>query len=634
MLTSISFAICLDHMPVARTTNSHSIFPKLVSTPTILLFFVNILYGQEVTLYRVNVEGNTTTSDKMIKYSAGLRDGTQIQRSDISTALTRLWDLGLFDDVNIVLNNDSEYGVEITIQVEESPTLNNILFEGVSVRESRFTEKIDLKIGKRIRPNSLDAAVKKITEIYQEDGYFDVEVSSTIEVPQDTLVRAAYARDVIFQVKENEKYRLKNIQFTGNDNFSARKLKKELKDTKERKWWAFWVKNLNEKTFDEDKKALALFYQNEGYRDFQVVSDTLMVDRENFSLTLVLSLEEGEQYHYRNITFEGNEIADESTLKQLLKIEKGDAYSEKDFTKSVYEDMMSVYQDKGYIFSSVNPEIIPSGPDSLDINFVFNEGSKVYIENIFVSGNNKTRENVIRRELKLFPGDVFNKSKLMRSQRDIWILNYFDNVIPDVNPISEDKVDLDFVVQEKKSTQRINANLGFTGEYGITGGAGVEFDNFMGRGQKFNVGLSTGTNFSLYSNQEPSKYRSLNISFQDPMINDSPYLVGASIFYSYRGSSTNYYFPLDFTVAGAVASFGRRLEWPDDFFRVMWSVKLMEKQYQGTQADIDQYIGGLDTTRGISLSHMFSRDSRNRAEFPTSGSRFHRENTYSGGFLG
>ena len=133
----------------------------------ILLCFASILYGQEVTLYRVNIEGNTTTSDKMIKYSAGLRDGTQIQRSDISTALTRLWDLGLFDDVNIVLNNDSEYGVEITIQVEESPTLNNILFEGITVRESRFTEKIDLKIGQRIRPNSLAAAAKKITEIYE-----------------------------------------------------------------------------------------------------------------------------------------------------------------------------------------------------------------------------------------------------------------------------------------------------------------------------------------------------------------------------------------------------------------------------------------------------------------------------------
>ena len=600
----------------------------------ILLLFVNTLYGQEVNLYRVNIEGNTTTSDKMIKYSAGLRDGTQIQRSDISAAVTRLWDLGLFSDVNIVLNNDSEYGVEITIIVEESPTLNQVLFEGISARETRFTEKIDLKTGQRIRPSSLDAATKKIKEIYREDGYFDVEVESTIEVPQDTLVRTSYARDVVFSVIENEKYRLENITFEGNSHFSERKLKKELKETKERKWWSFWVKSFDEKTFEEDKTALALFYQNEGYRDFQVLSDTLMVDKENSSLTLELFIDEGEQYHYRQFTFEGNEIADEATLRQLLKIQEGDTYSEEDFTKSVYENMMSVYQDKGYIFSNVTPEIIPFGSDSLDINFVFTEGSKVYIENIFVSGNDKTRENVIRRELKLFPGDVFNRSKLMRSQRDIWILNYFDNVIPDVSPISDDRVNLDFVVQEKKSTQRINANLGFTGEYGITGGAGVEFDNFMGRGQKFNVGLSTGTNFSVYSNQEPSKYKSLNISFQDPMINDSPYLVGASIFYSYRGSSTNYYFPLDFTVAGAVTSFGRRLDWPDDFFRVMWSAKIMEKQYEGTQEDIDSYIGGLDKTRGLSFSQMLSRDSRNRAEFPTGGSRFQIENTYSGGILG
>ena len=195
-----------------------------------LLFFVNILYAQEVTLYRVNIEGNTTTSDKMIKYSAGLRDGTQIQRSDISTALTRLWDLGLFNDIDITLNNDSEYGVEITIKVEESPTLNKVLFEGISARESRFTEKIELRMGQRIRPNSLDAAAKKITEIYKEDGYFDVEVDARIEVPTDTLVRTGYARDVIFSVQENEKFRLKNIEFVGNDNFSARKLKKELTD--------------------------------------------------------------------------------------------------------------------------------------------------------------------------------------------------------------------------------------------------------------------------------------------------------------------------------------------------------------------------------------------------------------------
>ena len=592
------------------------------------------LVAQDVTLYRVNVEGNTTTSDKMIKYSAGLRDGTEIQRSDISTAITRLWDLGLFDDIDIVLNNESQYGVEITIKVSESPILNQILFDGMTVREARFKEKIELKSGQRIKPNSLEKASRKITEIYKEDGFFNVEVVPTIIVPQDTIVRVDYARDILFTIKENKKYRLKNVVFDGNESFSDRKLRKELTNTKQRKWWTFWVKSFDPKTFNEDKEALLAFYQNEGHRDFRVLSDTLLVDEETSELTLQINVEEGPKYHFRKFIFEGNQIAKESDLKRLLGLKEGDIFAKDQFDKSVFETMMSIYQDKGYIFSNVSPEIVPYGADSLDVKFVFNEGNKVYVENIFVSGNEKTRENVIRRELKLYPGDVFSRSKLMRSQRDIWILNYFDNVIPDVTPISDDKVNLDFVVEEKKSTQRINANLGFTGEYGITGGAGVEFDNFRGKGQKLNIGASTGTNFSVYTTQEPSKYKSLNISFQDPMINDSPYLVGASIFYSFRGSSTNYYFPLDFTVGGAVASFGRRLEWPDDFFRVMWSAKFMQKEYEGSQEDIDNYIGGLQKTRGISLSQVLSRDSRNRAEFPTNGSTFILENTYSGGFLG
>ena len=540
-------------------------------------FFAN-LFAQNVTLYRVNVEGNTTTSDKMIKYSAGLRDGTEIQRSDISTAITRLWDLGLFDDVNIVLNNESQYGVEITIKVSESPILNQVLFDGMTVREARFKEKIELKSGQRIKPNSLEKASRKITEMYKGRWVFQCRGYSNSRRSPGYNCSCRFCKRCFIYIKENKKYRLKNVVFEGNNSFSDRKLRKELTNTKQRKWWTFWVKSFDPKTFNEDKETLLAFYQNEGHRDFRVLSDTLLIDEENSALTLQINVEEGPKYYFRKFTFEGNQIAEENDLKRLLGLQEGDMFSKEQFDKSVFETMMSIYQDKGYIFSNVSPEVVPFGTDSLDVKFVFNEGNKVFVENIFVSGNEKTRENVIRRELKLYPGDVFSRSKLMRSQRDIWILNYFDNVIPDVTPISDDKVNLDFVVEEKKSTQRINANLGFTGEYGITGGAGVEFDNFRGKGQKLNIGASTGTNFSVYTTQEPSKYKSLNISFQDPMINDSPYLVGASIFYSFRGSSTNYYFPLDFTVGGAVASFGRRLEWPDDFFRVMWSAKVYAKR--------------------------------------------------------
>ena len=146
--------------------------------------FVTQLFSQEVTLYRVNVIGNKTTSDKMIKYSAGLRDGTQIQRSDISTAVTRLWDLGLFDDISISLNNESQYGVEITIDVVESPVLNNFRFEGITIRENRLTDKMVLKQGQRIKPNSADQAIRIIEDIYKEDGYFNVHVSSNIVAPK------------------------------------------------------------------------------------------------------------------------------------------------------------------------------------------------------------------------------------------------------------------------------------------------------------------------------------------------------------------------------------------------------------------------------------------------------------------
>ena len=139
------------------------------------------------------------------------------------------------------------------------------------------------------------------------------------------------------------------------------------------------------------------FYQNNGHRDFRVLSDTLLVDEESASLTLQINIDEGSKYYFRNFSFEGNQIAEENELRQLLGISEGSLFSKQQFNKSVYENMMSVYQDKGYIFSNVTPEIVPSGKDSLDVKFIFNEGNKVFVENIFISGNDKTREHVIRR---------------------------------------------------------------------------------------------------------------------------------------------------------------------------------------------------------------------------------------------
>jgi len=289
--------------------------------------------------------------------------------------------------------------------------------------------------------------------------------------------------------------------------------------------------------------------------------------------------------------------------------------------------------DRGYIYSRVEPLVTPVGVDSLDVHFRISENHKVFVRNIMIGGNSKTRENVIRRELRIFPGDVFSREKLIRSQQAAWMLNYFSNVVPDVVPVDEDQVDLDIVVEEK-SADRANANIGFTGEYGMTGGGGLEFNNFRGMGQRLMFSFNTGTNYSIYTTSTPSKYQSISLSFTDPMVYDTPNLIGFSIYYSFRGASTNYYFPLDFTAKGGSVTWGRRFRWPDDYFRGNWALRGVEKEYSGDQADLDRYVKGLNVSRGINLTQIISRDSRNRPEFPTLGSLFSLETTLSGGPLG
>jgi outer membrane protein insertion porin family len=228
---------------------------KTTAKLSLVLLFFSAIFSQDVSLYRVNVVGNLTTSDKMIKYSSGLRDGSKIQRADISSAVTRLWDLGLFNDINIYLNNESEYGVEITIEVVEAPILNNIIFSGISIREGRLRDKIEIAKGQRVRPNDIENSIKIIKNLYKEDGYYNVEVSASLEEPKEIVVQTKFPRDLVFSVQNNNKYKLSNIVFEGNNSFSQRKLRKELTNTKQKKWWAFWVKNYDAKTFEEDKDA-------------------------------------------------------------------------------------------------------------------------------------------------------------------------------------------------------------------------------------------------------------------------------------------------------------------------------------------------------------------------------------------
>ncbi len=608
----------------------------------ISILFLSALFAQQedLKINTLKIEGNDLTSESMIRYTAGLNEGSIIAPGDFSRAVKRLWQLGLFSDVQIKMESESSDGLDLVIVLVENFILGDVKYEGnKKIKDKKFDEELGLRKGMRIQPNLPNKTITKMKDLYAEDGYLLADIDHKLETPKDNKdsddLKNEKTRDLVFMIKENKKVKLRQIIFEGNEQFSSFRLRRQLENTKMQRWYLFWRSNFDEKKFEEDKLALVNFYHNEGFRDASIISDSVYYNETKKSMNILIRINEGPQYHYRNFSWEGQSLYTEQELGRALDLNSGEKYNEEEFNIAVFERMHGLYMDKGYIYSNIVPKFTPVGKDSLDIHFEITENHKVYVRNIYVYGNDKTRENVIRRELHVFPGDVFNRQLLQRSARELFILNYFGNVIPDVVPVDEDEIDLDITVEEK-SSDRANANVGYSGVYGLMGGGGVEFNNFRGLGQQLVMSYQVGSQRSLnyYSPNQGSKYESFSIRFMDPMIFDTPNRVGFSFYNSFRGSSTGYGIPINIQVVGGSVQWGRRFKWPDDYFRGYWVLNSSVKNYEGSQSDIDTYAAGLDQTRGLSITQVLARDSRDRPEFTTRGSRFTWETTLSGGPFG
>jgi len=594
----------------------------------------------DITLVNVNVEGNAVTSENTILFTAGLREGQTISQAEFPRAIKRLWQLGLFQDIQLRYDNETDEGLSLTILVKENFILGDLSYDGnKKIKDRKFEDEINLSKGQRLRPNTLHETAKAIKELYEEKGYLNAEINPVLEIPieESTLFdgRAKdIVRNVVFNIQENDKIKIGKIIFEGNESYSDLRLRWTMKETKQQRWYMFWRSTFDDKKFDEDLNLVSTYYRNKGYRDFRIVSDTVQFSENQKMLNLIVTVDEGPQYKYRDFSWEGMTLFDEEMLQRSLGLESGDQYSDEEFNLAVFDRVQGLYMDRGYIYSRIEPEITPVGEDSLDIHFILIENHKVYINHIAIKGNTRTRENVIRRQLRVFPGDVFNRGRLMRSHREVMMLNFFANVVPDVVPVSDDKVDLEITVEEKPAGQA-NANMGYTQSYGMTGGGGLALPNFRGKGQSFNISFNIGTNYNVYSlNTDRPKYQSASISFTDPMVNDTKNLIGASLFYTFRGRSSMYSAPIDYTMAGSSVTWGRIFKWPDDFFRGTWSFQIVRKMYEGSQADLDRYAGGKKTSDGINVSQTIRRDSRDHPEFSTMGSLFSIKSTLSGWKLG
>ena len=473
---------------------------------------------QEVKLLGVEIDGNKLASETMIRYTAGLRQNEVINVADFSRAVKRLWQLGLFNDVQINIDKETSDGFFITIQVQETPILGTVHYKGnKKLKDKQFQDELEFYTGQRIKPHELVESITKLKDFYAEDGFLLAEIEARLVDPDNKIddkisdkEKRKYdlTKDILFTITENDKVKINKIRFQGNESYSGFRLRRVLKETKQQRWYLFWRSYFDGKKFDEDKLALEKFYRNNGYRDFTILSDSVYYEPKKRGLIVHLNVDEGKKYKYRNFTWEGNTLYETEILDRTLNLKSGDEFSQSGFDKAVFEEVQSLYMDRGYLYSNIQPFFTPVGEDSLDIHFSITENNQVYIRNINIYGNEKTRENVIRRELDVFPGDLFRRTLLQRSMRKLHVLNYFDptSLSPNVIPVDEDEIDLDITLEEK-SSDKASANVGFTGIYGMTGGGSVAFNNFLGKGQVLSFGFDIGTQMSVYNTYgTPAKY--------------------------------------------------------------------------------------------------------------------------------
>jgi outer membrane protein insertion porin family len=580
---------------------------------------------RKVKISSIVVEGNNKSEPSTIRLNSGLMVGKEITGEDIQQALKNLWSLKLFSDVNIYAANQTMDGIDLIIRVKEYPRLRKVEISGHDEIDIDEIEKeISVYRGMVVSPYKLFKIRKNIKNLYVSEGFL------LVKIDVDTVAVEPGFVNITIDINEGEEVQIEKISFHGNAAFDEDDLKDAMDETSESSWWS--SADFNEKLYRLDLDKIVMYCKENGYRDAEILRDSVYYSEDGKNIYIDIWIAEGPKYYFGDINFSGQSIFREAELAEALDIRKGDVYNQIKYNEGITERLQKMYYNQGYLFAQVQPIEKPVGVDTLDINFNISEGHVVSVKEINIIGNTKTHEKVIRREFRLQPGDVFNSSKLERSIRDISILNYFSNVLPNVLLIENDNqhVNLEVTVEEK-STDMANMSAGFSQRDGLIGSLGLAFNNFSlthpftgGDGQRLTFDWQFG-----------KIYRSISIGFTEPWLFNTPTLVGFSIFNTRTGGG---FYPWDRRDIGGSVHIGRRFHWPDNFFRGDWIARYSNSTISNIRDPelLSRYLvtGGFQNIQQISLTQIISRDSRNQPEFPTMGSVHSLSVQLAGGPLG
>lgn len=575
----------------------------------------------------ISVEGQRSSDPSAIIANTGLKVGDEIPLpgEQTRTAIERLYGLRLFDDVQILVENRTPEGVYLLIRVRENPRLDKIEIVGNDeLNEDEVGKRINLVKGQIVTLQDLSLIVRLLRLKYAEDGYLNAEI-------KPVLAKDSSGNRVTLRVNitEGPKVKVDRIRFHGNTRFDDDDLKGPMKETSERAWWKFWASNkFEKKKYDEDKHLILAFYQKNGYRDAEILSDSISYDKNKQFMAIDIFVYEGPQYRLRNIVWDGNTVYQPDVLSARLGFSKGEIYDKEKFEKNMYRteeetDVTSLYMDNGYLMFQAEPEETRVNGDSLDLTIHLREGNQFRIGQVSITGNTKTYEKVIRRELFTLPGDYFSRQGVIRSARQLSQLNYFnpEKIKPDTRNLDRDKgtVDLEYAVEEK-SSDTFNMSVGYSGYFGFNGALGLTFNNFSLR-EPFRGGAGQQLSFD-WQFGEGNRYRTFSIGFTEPWMFDTPTLLGVNLF------DQRQIFVYDLRLTGASVRVGRRFKWPDYLFRGDWTIRY---QRNDVLSGGSYYLEGLTTQ--VDFSQVISRNSTDSPIFPTRGSSFSLLTELSGGIL-
>ena len=580
----------------------------------------------------VDIHGVKYLNPEILKSSAGLIAGDSIYLpSDfIANAISRLWSQRFFSDVKIGAQIEGD-SLDLQVFLQERPRVYDWAFEGVSKgKQKDLLEKLKLRRGSELSDYVIDKNTKLIKKYWADKGFRNTEVD--VRIKNDSV--RPQAATVTFVIDRKDKVKIGKINFSGNEQFADKRLRRTFKKTHQKSINIFRNTKLNETDFEDDKELLIDFYNSRGFRNATVVRDSIYpIDDRRLGIDIELS--EGNKYYIRNVSWVGNSVYETEELQRMFGVKTGDTYDKKTMHKRLgiqketdleAMSVSSLYQNNGYLMSQVEPAETIVGPDSIDLEIKVFEGKQFTINNVGITGNQRVDDEVIRRELATYPGELYDRSLLMRTLRLLGSMGHFnaENIQPDIRPVSNELVDINWALEEQASDQfNIAGGWGsgtFVGSVGITLN-NLSIRNFFKKGAWRPYPMGQNQRLQISAQTNGTYYKAFSFSFTDPWLGGkkpNSFTLSAHVsdqndaYYVWQSSTRH------FRTYGAAAGLGKRLSWPDPYFSLY-----AEASYERySLKNWSSFVMTNGSSNLLSIKLVLSRNSVDQPIYPRRGSEF------------